>query len=116
MQIIIKNGHVIDPKNNISAVMDVIIQDGVIVAVGEPADGEAIKIDKKNAKIIDAKGMYVVPGLIDAHCHLRDPGFEYKEDIETGTRSAAKGGFTSVACMPNTSPVIDNKTVIAYIK
>ena len=116
MQIIIKNGHVIDPKNNISAVMDVIIQDGVIVAIGEPADGEAIKIDKKNAKIIDAKGMYVVPGLIDAHCHLRDPGFEYKEDIETGTRSAAKGGFTSVACMPNTSPVIDNKTVIAYIK
>lgn len=115
MQIIIKNGHVIDPKSNISAVMDVMIQDGVIVAVGEPADKDAIKVDK-NAKMIDATGMYVVPGLIDAHCHLRDPGFEYKEDIETGTRSAAKGGFTSVACMPNTNPVIDNKTVISYIK
>ncbi len=115
MQIIIKNGHVIDPKSNISAVMDVIIQDGVIAAVGEPADGETIKIDK-NAKVIDATGMYVVPGLIDAHCHLRDPGFEYKEDIETGTRSAAKGGFTSVACMPNTNPVIDNKAIITYIK
>ena len=67
-------------------------------------------------EIIDASGMYVVPGLIDAHCHLRDPGYEYKEDIESGTRSAAKGGFTSVACMPNTNPVIDNEAVVSYIK
>lgn len=116
MQIIIKNGHVIDPKAGISAVMDVVIQDGVIAAVGTPADAEELKVDEKNAKVIDATGLYVVPGLIDAHCHLRDPGFEYKEDIETGTRSAAKGGFTSVACMPNTNPVIDNKAIITYIK
>ena len=59
--------------------------------------------------------MYVLPGLVDAHCHLRDPGFEYKEDIESGTRSAAKGGFTSIACMPNTNPVLDNEAMIMYI-
>lgn len=59
--------------------------------------------------------MYVLPGLVDAHCHLRDPGYEYKEDISTGSRSAAKGGFTSIACMPNTDPVADNPAVVTYI-
>ncbi len=66
--------------------------------------------------VIDARGLHVLPGLIDAHAHLRDPGFEYKEDIESGTASAARGGFTTVACMPNTSPVCDNETVVRYIK
>ena len=72
-------------------------------------------IEEDGCEIIDAKGKYVLPGLVDAHCHLRDPGFEYKEDIESGTRSAAMGGFTSIACMPNTNPVTDNEAVIKYI-
>ena len=67
------------------------------------------------AETIDAAGKYVTPGLIDMHVHLRDPGLEYKEDIVTGTRAAAAGGFTSVCCMPNTKPVIDNKAVASYI-
>ena len=66
-------------------------------------------------EVIDAEGMYVVPGLVDMHCHLRDPGQEYKEDIETGTKAALAGGITSVACMPNTEPVIDNEAVISYV-
>lgn len=70
---------------------------------------------KNGLNILDIKGMHLFPGLVDAHCHLRDPGQEYREDIHTGTRSAAAGGFTDVACMPNTKPVADNKTVVRYI-
>ena len=66
-------------------------------------------------EVLDATGKYVVPGLIDMHVHLRDPGLEYKEDIVSGTRAAAAGGFTSVCCMPNTKPVIDNKAIASYI-
>jgi dihydroorotase len=66
-------------------------------------------------RVIDAKGLYILPGLVDAHCHLRDPGYEYKEDISSGSRSAAKGGFTSIACMPNTNPPVDNEAVVRYI-
>ncbi len=106
MKIIISNGHVIDPMNAVNAVKDIYIADGKIV---RPFDGPA-------DRTIDAKDRFVFPGFIDAHCHLRDPGFEYREDIETGTASAAKGGFTSVACMPNTSPVCDNVAVVEYIK
>lgn len=106
MRIKIKNGYVIDPMNSINAVKDVYISDGKIV---KPFDGP---FDME----IDAKDQYIFPGFIDAHCHLRDPGFEYREDIETGTASAAKGGFTSVACMPNTNPTCDNITVVEYIK
>ena len=109
MRTVIKNGHVIDIKSGLNKVTDIVIEDGIVASVEENAD-------ILGAEVIDAEGIYVVPGLIDAHCHLRDPGFEYKEDIETGTKSAAKGGFTSVACMPNTNPVIDNETVVNYIK
>ena len=108
MRILIKNGHVIDIKHKINAVMDILIEDGHIVEMGKIAE-------IKEGKVIDAMGKYVLPGFVDAHCHLRDPGFEYKEDIESGTRSAAKGGFTSIACMPNTSPVIDNAAIVNYI-
>ncbi len=111
MKILIKNGHVIDPVNNIDGVADIFIDKGIISEIGEKLELDDLDID-----VIDAGGKIVAPGLVDMHCHLRDPGQEYKEDIETGTRSAAAGGITSVACMPNTSPVIDNKAVIAYIK
>ena len=110
MKILIKDGHVVDPVNNIDAVTDILVEDGVISEIGENPEIEGIGME-----VIDADGMYVVPGLVDMHCHLRDPGQEYKEDIETGTKSALAGGITSVACMPNTSPVVDNEAVISYI-
>lgn len=111
MKILIKNGHVIDPVNNIDAVTDIFIDKGVISEIGADPELEGIEME-----VIDAAGKIVTPGLVDMHCHLRDPGQEYKEDIETGTRSAAYGGITSVACMPNTSPVVDNEAVVTYIK
>lgn len=108
MRTLIKGGHIIDAKSGIDDCLDILIEDGKIVEIGK--DLELVTED-----IIYAEGKYVLPGLVDAHCHLRDPGFEYKEDIETGTRSAAKGGFTSIACMPNTNPVIDNQAIVKYI-
>lgn len=108
MRTLIKGGQVIDAKTKINDCLDILIEDGKITEIGKD-------IDFVNGDIIYAQGKYVLPGLVDAHCHLRDPGQEYKEDIETGTRSAAKGGFTSIACMPNTSPVIDNEAIVKYI-
>jgi dihydroorotase len=108
MKTLIKNGHIIDVKTGVNGVCDIMIEGGKIVEIGS-------NLEEGNHDIIDAEGKYVLPGLVDAHCHLRDPGFEYKEDIETGTMSAAKGGFTSIACMPNTNPVVDNEAVIKYI-
>ncbi len=111
MKILIKNGHVIDPKNNIDDILDICIDDGIITEIDKDLDDSGIEIE-----VIDASNKLVIPGLVDMHCHLRDPGFEYKEDIETGSRSAAMGGFTTIACMPNTKPIIDNESVIDYIK
>lgn len=111
MKILIKNGRVIDPANNIDEVTDIFIDKGVISEVGKDEELAGVEME-----VIDASGKIVAPGLVDMHCHLRDPGQEYKEDIETGTRSAAYGGITSVACMPNTDPVADNETVVTYIK
>jgi len=108
MSMLIKNGRVIDPANNIDATLDILIKDGLIAEVGK---GLKAKADET----VDAKGKLVTPGLVDLHVHLRDPGLEYKEDVISGTQSAAAGGFTSIACMPNTKPVIDNKTVVTYI-
>lgn len=108
MNLLIKNGHVIDPKNNIDGIFDLLVVDGKIAKISE-------SIEDDSCEIIEAEGKYVLPGFVDAHCHLRDPGFEYKEDIESGTLSAAMGGFTSIACMPNTNPVADNEAVIKYI-
>ena len=106
--LLIRGGRVIDPANGIDAVLDVRIEDGRIaeVAPGLSADG---------ARIIEAAGRVVAPGFIDMHCHLRDPGQEYKEDIVSGTRAAARGGFTGVCCMPNTHPVNDCAAVTRYI-
>ncbi|NSW89966.1 MAG: dihydroorotase [Firmicutes bacterium] len=108
MKLLIKNGHVVDARTGRNGVFDIVIEDGIIREIGKD-------IEITSSDLIDATGKYVIPGLVDAHCHLRDPGYEYKEDIESGTASAAMGGFTSVACMPNTNPPIDNQTVIKYI-
>ncbi|MEA5115284.1 MAG: dihydroorotase [Geobacteraceae bacterium] len=109
MNILIKGGHVIDPSQNLDEKLDILVADGKIKEIGKKLAAP------KGAEVIDAKGLLVTPGLIDMHVHLRDPGLEYKEDIVTGTRAAAAGGFTSVACMPNTKPVNDNKAVTSYI-
>lgn len=108
MNLLIKNGHVVDPKNNIDGIFNLLVVDGKIAKISNDAEDDL-------CEIIDAEGKYVLPGFVDAHCHLREPGFEYKEDIESGTLSAAMGGFTSIACMPNTNPVADNEAVIKYI-
>ena len=109
MNLLIKNGRVIDPSQNIDDVLDVLVENGLIREIGKGLSAPA------GAETIDAAGLYVVPGLIDMHVHLRDPGLEYKEDIVSGTRAAVAGGFTSVCCMPNTKPVIDNKAIASYI-
>lgn len=108
MKLIIKAGRVIDPANGLDAVRDILVEDGVIVQVAET-------IVAGDAESVDASGKLVVPGLIDIHTHLRDPGFEYREDIISGTRAAAAGGVTSLACMPNTAPVNDTLAVTRYI-
>ena len=106
--LLIKNGRVIDPASGHDGVADVLIEDGRITAV-------AGHLDKEGAEVFDAKGLVVVPGFIDMHVHLREPGIEHSETIETGARAAAAGGFTSICCMPNTLPVNDNATVTSYI-
>ncbi len=109
MSILIKNGRVIDPAHNIDGHYEIFIDGKKIRGVYPKAKGP------KTDKIIDAAGCIVIPGLVDMHAHLRDPGFEYKESIRTGTMAAVRGGFTSVCCMPNTNPVNDNKTVTEFI-
>ena len=111
MQILIKGGHLIDPANKKNGQFDLLINNGKIEAV-EP-EGEIKNIPE--AEIIDAKGAIVAPGFCDMHVHFREPGHEYKETIETGSQSAAAGGFTTVAVMPNTFPVNDNRSVTEFI-
>ncbi|MCD8216222.1 MAG: dihydroorotase [Clostridiales bacterium] len=109
MSILIKGGRVIDPANSIDEVRDVLVCNGEIVKVEKD-------IEDKAERIIDAKGKWVMPGLIDLHVHFREPGFERKETIRTGSRAAAMGGFTTVCCMPNTEPVVDNDIVVEFVK
>ncbi|MDD3802478.1 MAG: dihydroorotase [Desulfuromonas thiophila] len=109
MKTLIRNGRLIDPSQQLDGQFDLLIEQGQVsqVASGIAAEG----VDE----VIDASGLLVVPGLVDLHVHLRDPGYEYKEDIVSGTRAAAAGGFTSVACMPNTRPVNDCKAITRYM-
>ena len=106
--LLIKNGRVIDPASGHDAVADVWIEDGVIRAVGA-------NLSSARAEVFDATGLIVAPGFIDMHVHLREPGFEHSETIESGARAAAAGGFTSICPMPNTAPVNDSPTVTTYI-
>ena len=113
MTIVIKNGRVIDPANGIDEPKDLLIDKGRIKALESPG---SISFDAgEKSSVIDAKGCVVCPGLIDMHVHFREPGFEYKETITSGCRSAAAGGFTSVAVMPNTNPVNDTRAVTEHI-
>jgi dihydroorotase len=112
MKTLIKNGKVIDPSQKIEKKMNILI-DGKLI---KEYPGNIKELEKrKDLKVIDANKLVVVPGLIDIHVHLREPGFEHKETIRTGTLSAAAGGFTSIACMPNTDPINDNASVTDYI-
>ena len=104
--LLIKNGRVIDPANNVDAVTDVLIIDDNIAEIG--------KISKDGVKTIDAAGKIVAPGLIDIHVHFREPGDEEEETIFSGSNAAVAGGFTSVVCMPNTDPPVDNATSVEY--
>jgi dihydroorotase len=108
MTVVIRNGRVIDP-GRINGPADVLIQNGKIAQVGK---GLAVP---PGVTVMDAAGKWVLPGFVDLHVHLREPGFEYKETIQTGTAAAVAGGFTSVCCMPNTSPVNDNQSVTEFI-
>lgn len=102
MRVLIKNGHVLDPATGVDGISDVLTEDQRIIGVKE-------HIEEQAGRVIDAKGCYVMPGFIDLHVHLRDPGLEYKETLETGGKAAAHGGVTTVCAMPNTKPVIDTK-------
>ncbi|HYO81699.1 MAG TPA: dihydroorotase [Bryobacteraceae bacterium] len=108
MKLLLRNGRVIDPANRRDEVADVLVENGKISAVG-PGLAAA------DVELFDATGLIVAPGFIDMHVHLREPGFEHSETIESGAKSAAAGGFTSVCCMPNTKPINDSATVTSYI-
>lgn len=108
MKILIQNGRLLDPASGIDQIMDILIEDKKIIKRGEHLTEEA-------ERVVDASGCFVMPGLIDLHVHLRDPGLTHKEDIETGTKAAARGGVTTVCAMPNTKPVVDSRETLEYI-
>jgi dihydroorotase len=109
LSLLIKNGYLLNPSNELEGNYDLFVDGDKIVQV-EPS------INREADTIIDANGMYIMPGFIDLHVHLREPGFEYKETISTGAMSAAKGGYTTICPMPNTNPTIDNKYMVEYLK
>ena len=108
MELMLKGARVVDPQVGLDEVADVIVKNGKISKVGK-------NLDSGNAKVCDVAGKTLVPGLVDAHVHLREPGFEYKEDIESGTRAAAMGGFTQICAMPNTDPCVDDAVGVEYV-
>ncbi len=112
MDLVFKNARVLDPASGTDSVMDVLVRGGKIAEMGADLAGN---METSSAKVVDAGGKWLVPGLIDMHCHLREPGYEYKETIESGSRAGAAGGYTSLVCMANTLPVNDNRSVTDYI-
>ncbi|KUG23828.1 dihydroorotase [hydrocarbon metagenome] len=116
MKLLLTGARIIDPAQNIDSVMDILLDGGKIANVGvNLSKSLKSKNSEKTAKIIDLTGMIVVPGLIDMHTHLREPGYEYKETIASGSAAAVAGGFTSIACMPNTDPINDNRSITEFI-
>ena len=119
MSILIRDGRVIDPHSKLDSVVDIVIDAGKIAFIGTDAIETAWYREASThhdpLEVIDAHGLLVVPGLIDIHTHLREPGYEYKESIESGSAAAVAGGFTSIACMANTNPVNDDAAVTEYI-
>lgn len=111
--ILIKNGRIVDPVRQFDDIADILIEGKNIVKVGKNLEFDD---NDSNLRVIDASGLVAAPGLVDAHVHFRDPGFTYKEDIETGAKAAAKGGFTMVVCMANTKPAVDNLETLKYIQ
>jgi dihydroorotase len=109
--LLIKNGHIIDPAQQLDEISDLLVVNGKIAGLSKSIE----YLPYKECKIISADGMVVCPGFIDLHCHLRQPGNEDKETIATGSRAAAKGGFTTICCMPNTIPPLDNRGTIDYV-
>lgn len=109
MKLLIQNGLLVDPVGNTCETNDVLIENGKVVVIGKD-------LQEADAQVIDASGLVVCAGLVDMHVHLREPGFEYKETIETGCAAAARGGVTSIACMPNTKPVIDTPELVNFVK
>ncbi len=117
-KIILAGGRVLDPSQNLDRIADLVLENGKvagIVSPGSASSSNSTSDENSDAEIIDVTGKLVTPGLIDIHVHLREPGQEYKEDIESGTRAAAAGGFTRVCCMPNTKPAIDTAAVVRQI-
>jgi len=121
MKIFIKNGRLIDPSQKLDSICDILIEDNKIKDIQIPrGKGQGAREKKEHEpagldEVMDAGGMLVLPGLVDMHAHLREPGFEYKETIKTGTEAAVRGGITSVCCMPNTNPVNDNPGITEFI-
>lgn len=108
MRLAIRHGRIVDPSQKLDSVADILIDNGKVVEIGSSLGGDGMRV-------IDAAGCLVLPGLVDMHCHLRDPGQEWKEDIVSGSRAAAKGGFTTVVCMANTDPPIDDASRVRYV-
>ena len=114
--LLIRNGRVLDPASGMDDSCDILVEDGQIIKIGHNLEEEMFGSNKADMlQIIDATGLVVAPGLVDVHVHFRDPGFTYKEDIETGAKAAAKGGFTTVVLMANTKPAVDNEETLSYI-
>ncbi|OPX40121.1 MAG: dihydroorotase [Desulfobacteraceae bacterium 4484_190.3] len=113
MKLLLKGGRIIDPSQNIDAEMDLLIENGKIAKMGR--DLSASENNSTTVETLDLRNALIVPGLIDMHTHLREPGHEYKETIQTGSEAAVAGGFTSIACMPNTNPINDNRSVTDFI-
>ena len=109
--IIFRGGRLFDPASDVDSVADILISNGIIRKIGDADTWGTV-----DANIIDCKGEIICPGFMDMHVHLREPGLEYKETIQSGSRAAAQGGFTTICCMPNTFPICDNVSVVEFIK